>query len=332
MKLCAFGKTLTAKSFLLMSLSLLSINTEAAPKIIYKDIYNKHAAWNTAPIPQSIRTVINNIETANPDLYQIVIYKMKDHYLLYQLSGTEWKAKKTKVRIGKKGNVIITEPEPTDQDDLNKASEAEAPPQCPDESVQFVVISAYPGIGAVDKAIGIVSDAAKQKFKTMTILSEEADGKTYKNWLACSNLKGFYSIGHGSPNAIMVGKGDVIDYQFFEHPNFVNKLKTTTVILNTCQVYNYPFGTEIMYGNAVKASKYDKNPGPNAYEFMGGHTNLLMEKSELTSACFMAQAILGAKMDYDTLKLCVGKQDFNYRNFGLSQPGKYLDNPPAISA
>lgn len=318
------GKNVAVNSLLVMS--LISINAHAAPKVIFKDIYNKHQAFNAAPMPQAIRGVIKNLEAKKPDLYQVVVYKMKDHYLLYQLSGKEWSANQLRVDLDANGEVkdIVTADD-GDREELKTYSDAQGEPKCPDETVQFVAISAYPGIGGVDKSIATVSAAAKQKYKTVTILGDKADGKTYKNWLSCPNLKGFYSIGHGSPDAIMVGNGDVIDYTFFANPQLVNKFKSTTVIFNTCQVYNFPFGTEIMYGNVETATEYATNPGPNAYEFMGGHTNLMMVTSELSSACFMAQAIMGAKMDYDTLKLCIGKQDLHYQNFGLSQPGRYFD-------
>lgn len=330
MKLSKVG-SIVVNSVVVMS--CLTVNAQAATKVIFKDIYNKHQAFNATPMPQSIRGVIKKLETKSPDLYQVIVYKMKDHYTLYQLSGKEWSAKKMRIELGPNGEVSkLSESidDKADRDELNDASKEETKPACPDESVQFVAISAFPGIGGVDQAIKIVSDAAKQKYKTMTILSEEADGKTYKNWLSCSNLKGFYSIGHGSPDAIMVGNGDIIDYDFFADPTLKNKYKSTTIIFNTCQVYNYPFGTEIMYGNVEYASEYAENPGPNAYLFMGGHTNLLMVSSELSSACFMAQAVMGAKMDYDTLKLCIGKQDLFYRNFGISEPGKYFDTTRSI--
>jgi hypothetical protein len=49
-----------------------------------------------------------------------------------------------------------------------------------------------------------------------------------------------------------------------------------------------------------------------------------MFSSELSSACFMAKAIDGAKMDYETLQSCIGDQGIYYQNFGISHPGKYL--------
>lgn len=328
MKLRLSKKNILVGSLCVLS-TLLSFNANAtSPQVIYKDIYNQHQNWKATNMPQAIAKIIRDLETKKTDLYQIVVYKMKDHFLLYQLSNKEWKATKWRIDLDMTGIVkkISASYDGEDNNELEELERQQRPGKCPDESVQFVAISGFPGVGGVNEAIKMVSNTAKQKYKTMTILDKKADGETYRNWLSCSGLKGFYSVGHGANDSIMVGNGDVVSYKFFANSQLINKYKSATIILNSCQVYNYPFGTEVMYGNAEKFSTFVNNPGPNAYEFMGGHTNLLMEDSELSSACFISQAIMGAKMDYDTLKLCVGKRDFNFKNFGLSQPGRLFDS------
>ena len=295
----------------------------AAPKVLYKDMNAKQHVLAINTMPQAISGVVKDIQVKQPDLYQIVVYQHSDHYLLYLLSGKSWSMTKIRVDLDNSGKIKrLIDSYQENEKELQTSTEAE--PVCPDNSVQFLAISAYPGVAAVDKSIAIVSEAAKKKFKTVTISSETADGKTYKNWLSCPNLKGIYSIGHGAPEGIMVGNGDMISSDFFTSEKFINKYKKTTVIINACQVFNYPFGTELMFGSAEQASAFAHNPGPSAYQYMGGHTNLVFFYSELSSACFIAKAIDGARMDYNTLKKCVGNQDIHYQSFGLSQPGKYF--------
>jgi len=310
--------------------SLLVANTVISAPILFKDTNNPKHVLKASVAPQAVNAVIQSIQNSKPDSYKIIVYKNDNQYLIYTLSGKTWEAQKTKLVLDKTGSIkSLTSNYHGGISDLiaeNHAKTNELSPVCPDKNIQFLVISAYPNVSDVNEAIKIVSDAAKKKYKTMTILSEDADGQTYKNWFSCPNLKGIYSVGHGSPNELLVGNGDVIDYDFFNTPEMKNKFKNTTVVLNSCLVYNYPIGSSIMYGNAMYASDYATNPGPNAFEYVGGHTSLLMYSSEASSACFIAKAIEGAKMDYNTLNQCIGGQDIHFQNFGLSHPGKYFDS------
>lgn len=303
--------------------SIISNQAIAATKIIFKDINNMSFALATNSAHEGINNLLNEIQEKHSSLYEIVIYKMPDHYIFYLLSGEVWGATKMRVDLDASGQVsrIIDHYQKVDHESQGAREDVSS---CPDKSVQFVVMSAYPNIGDVNRSIEIVSSAAMKKYKTVTILDENADGQTYKNWLSCPRLKGFYSIGHGMQEGIIVGNGDIVDYGFFMSKKFNNKFKDATIILNSCLVYNYPFGTQLMFGNMMYASDHVENPGPNAYEYLGGHTSLLMHSSELTSACFVEKAIDGAKMDYNTLKECVGDKNIHYQSFGLSHPGRYL--------
>lgn len=315
-----------------LAISLISTNVIASPVILIKDMQDTRHTLKSTAMPSALNGVIKKIEAENPDLYKIIVYKSQNHFILYLLSGKTWSAETIRVDLDKSGNIInminhysaglktLKPSLATSDSAANDSSES-----CPDAKVQFLVISAYPYVAAVNDSIAIVSEAAKKKYNTMTILDEKADGQTYRNWLSCPNLKGIYSIGHGTPEGIFVGNGDLVSYDFFNQPNMKNKYKNTTVIINACQVYNYPLGSTIMFGNAQEASEFSENPGPNAYEFMGGHINLLMRVSERSSACFTAKAIEGAKMDYETLKQCIGTKNIHFQNFGLSNPGRYLD-------
>jgi len=302
--------------------AILGLNAFAATQVIVKSAVNG-AKLNASRLPLAVSDVIKTAQVKDPTLYKVIAYQYKDHYVIYLLSGKYWKA--TKIRVNLDANGKLTNlMEPYLGDDQQQSNSEEQPAVCPDNTIQFVVISAYPGVGEVDKAIATVSAAAKKKYKTMTILSESADAQTYKNWFSCPNLKGFYSIGHGSNSEMIVGNETIVDYSFFEQDEFINKYRGTTVILNSCELFNYPFGPQMMFGNAVTESQYSKNPGPNTYEYMGGYIDLPMSYSELASACFVAKAINGAKMDYLTLKQCIGSMDVHFQGFGLAYPGKFL--------
>lgn len=305
----------------------LATTTYAAPVVIFKESLHPTERNLRMPTSPALNKLIQSIKDQNNNALKIIVYKQGNEVMIYTLSGTNWGMKKTKVQLDTVGNitnVIDNYTGDMNQSPKNTRTLSKERSVCPDESIQFLVISAFPGVGEVNRAIKTVSAAASKKFKTMTILNENADGKTYKNWLSCSNLKGIYSIGHGSPDEIMVGNGDLISYDFFNQPHMKNKYKNTTVIFNACQVYNYPMGTSVIYGNNMFASNYAQDPGTNAHEFIGGHTNLLMEYSELSSACFMVKALEGAKMNYDTLKQCIGKRDIHFQNFGLSNQETYF--------
>ncbi|VVC75468.1 hypothetical protein AQUSIP_07580 [Aquicella siphonis] len=323
-------RLLTVSSWAMLLCSHAAIS---APSVLFKDISNTGHSYKAGKPPQAVNDVIRDIQSNKPDSYKIIVYKNENHYLLYTLSGKTWDAEKIRVDLDASGKMISLIPhyqgglkELTSKTNSNPV-DADKPGVCPDSNIQFLAISAYPGVAAVNESIEIVSEAAKKKYKTMTIVDENADGQTYKNWLSCPNLKGVYSVGHGAPDEMIVGKGDVLSYGFFNQPEMMNNFKNTTVVINACEVYNYPIGTNIMYGNAMLASDFLRNPGPNTYEYMGGHTDLLMYSSEKSSACFMAKAIEGAKMDYDTLKQCISDQDIHFQNFGLSNPGRYFDRP-----
>lgn len=325
--------TIHYKNRLLLSFltaTLLSAQAFAEPAVTFKDLqHNTRYALSSATMPSKLNVIIKKIQTEQPTLQEIIVYKNNDHYLLYLLSGTTWSIEKIRVDLDASSSAAhVINNYSGSLEDIKPSLKAnnEASGVCPDTSIEFLVISGYPNIASVNASIATVSEAAKKKYKTMTILNRQADAITYKNWLSCPNLKGVYSIGHGSPQELIVGNHEVLSYSFFSQPDMVNKFKSTTVIINSCQVYNYPLGTNIMYGNALEATEFSTNPGPNTYEFMGGHTNLLMNSSEESSACFTAKAIEGARMDYDTLKQCISDKDIHFQNFGLSNPGRYFNS------
>jgi hypothetical protein len=308
--------------FAFLSLGILSISVaEAAAQVLIKN--EKNQPMSAALIPPAIWDEIKVLQNKKDHIYKIVVQKKKKNYVLYLLSNQYWKA--TKIRINVSNGKIQSFTNSFTQDNDDDDDPDEQPGVCPDNSIEFVAISAYPGIGKVNEALKEIAAAAvKNNYKTITLLGEEADAQVYKNWLSCANLKGFYSIGHGTNEELLVGNGEVVSYRFFEQETFNNKYNKTTLLINSCQVFNYPLGSELTFGNAFTISQHKASPGPHAYEYIGGYNNLAIGDSELISACFFKQALSGKDMNYKTLKECVGTKDFYYKSFGISHPGRKM--------
>lgn len=315
-------KSLIALS--LLTTTLISSQVLANPIFVYRDAANKKQMLSVSALPQALNTVIKDIEVKDPNLYKITVYRFNDYYVLYLLSGKYWQLQRVRVDIDSNGKTNVIEGYKGNDKERQIFSAQYNSPVCPDNSVEVVAISAYPGLGDVSKSIDAVYQIAKSKYKAVEVLTEQADGQTYANWLSCPNLKGFYTIGHGDNEGIMVGNDDVIDYQFFQSNLLKQKYKNTTLVFNSCEVYNHPLGSELLFGSNENKSSYRKNPGPTAYQYVGGYTSLLIGSSEDISACFLSKAMSGAKMDNDLLQGCVSSYDFYYQDFGLAYPGKYF--------
>lgn len=318
-------KLLSIPISILLTTLLAANNAIAAPSITFKNAYDKHQLRAASSLPTAVTSVIKDLEIKTPDLYKIVVYQFHDHYVLTLLSGKYWGITKIRVDLDSAGNMLhVIDPYQENETEL-KALKAlnDGPAICPNNQVRFVAISSYPTVGDVVKSIDTVYKVASKKYKTVKILGEkEADAETYKNWLACSNLKGFFSIGHGSNMGIIVGDGEILNYDYFAYDEQAKKLQNTTVVINSCQVYNVPFGSQMTFGNAYTNSQFERDPGPKAYEYVGGYMSLLIGSSEEISACFLVKAMFGAPMDFKILKDCARPYDFYYRDFGISEPGK----------
>lgn len=306
----------------LLTTSLLSSQVMADPIVVFKDALNKKQVLSASSLPQAVSNVIKEFETKQPDLYKIVVYRFDEYYVLHLLSGKYWQVAKVRVDIDTAGKVTIIEPYMGSHKENTTLLSQDDEPVCPNDKIEVVAISAYPGVGDVDKSLDAVYQMASTKYKSIKILDANADGQTYKNWLSCPNLKGFYTIGHGNNEGIMVGKGDFISYEFFKDEKFNRKYQKTTLVFNSCDVFNAPLGPQLVFGNNSQRIGYLMKPGPKAYEYVGGYIGLLIGSSEDISACFMSKAMTGVKMDYNLLKNCVGLYNFHYQDFALSDPGK----------
>ena len=310
--------------FMIICVWIFSVTVYANPKIIFKRITNPTQTYGVKEIPAPIRVYLEQLLEENKILYGVNVYEFDHYYLIYLLSGNTWGIDKIRVIVDGQGKIRTIEKNFQGLPFQMAKFSRDLPIVCPDEQVEFVAISAYPGVGKVNEAMQIVSKAASKRYKTMTIVTPNADAQVYKNWFACANLKGFYTIGHGSNEEILVGNGEVITYYYFNGAEHNNKFEHTTLVINSCQVFNNPLGSQITFGNSLTASDFDKNPSLHPYQYMGGYINLLMQSSEMSSACFIEKALSGAKMDYATLKSCAAPYDFHYQSFAIAYPEKYF--------
>lgn len=302
--------------------------TMAAP-ILYKDASSPEKIFSVSSLPAPVNQMVRDVESKRKDIYKIVVYKFQNYYVLYLLSSKYWETTKIRVDVTATGTV-------SNVTDSYQGNEAESKAllkglnssdSCPDPAVQFVAISPVPELGNVRQAIDEVYQAASKKYKAVKILGDDANAKAYAAWLSCPNLKGFYSVGHGDNMELMVANGETVPYIIFHDMRYTYKYlnNQTILIFNSCEVFNHPFGSEITFGNAYSATDYEINPGPLPALFMAGYTRILVGPSELTSACFITKGLAGDKMDFSTLKSCVGGRDFYYRGFGMSYPSQYID-------
>lgn len=299
----------------------------ATPRVLLKNADNIKENIAITTLPTAINTFIKNIILKQPDLYQMVVYQFNHYDVIYLLSGKYWSVQKIRINLDGQNNItsVINPYQSNAKETKIVLNGMQAPqyPACPDPSVQFVAISAYPDLGNVKKAIETVYAAASKQYKSVEILGNTATAENYTAWLSCPNLKGFYSIGHGDNTEIFVANGESIPYIIFHDKQFTYKYLDSHTILafNSCDVFNNPFGTEMGFGNAYTVTDYAINPGPLPAVFLGGYLELLIGASENTSSCFIVQGLSGKKMDYATLQDCVNG-DFYYGDFGLSYPSQ----------
>lgn len=298
-------------------LVFLSFNVFSSPSILFKN------TDNAKKMPSILRNMINDIAIKNPEVNQAIVYPFQDHYVIYLLSAKSWRVSKIRVDLDSAGAVKSLIPSYQETaDELQNFKNDHA--VCPDNNVEFVAMSAFSDVGHVKQAVDAVYQAALKRYHAIEILGPTATGQAYENWLACPNLKGFYSIGPGDNYELIVGNGDVVTYNYFQSDDLVRKYSKTTLILNSPFVYNFPFGSELTFGNSMSKSDFISSPGPQAYELIAGYSDLLIGPSEDASACMATKAIDGAIMDTKLLQNCIGTQNLYYKTFQISESGKIM--------
>lgn len=194
----------------------------------------------------------------------------------------------------------------TERLSLNKANFEPSPP-CLDSQADFVVASAlYSYIPNVKSALDDVAQKATEKgYHVVKLYDQDATVMNYEEYLDCPQMKGFFSIGHGSPDGILVEDG-MLTSDFFDSMNHLMR-KKTVVEFNSCEVFNDPLKSSVI--NKAQARKY-----------AGGVTTLWIGTSEPTSACFWGKAINHKDLK-KALNQCVADHDPT-DTYGIGGHGK----------
>ena len=194
----------------------------------------------------------------------------------------------------------------SEKSNLNKANFEPNPP-CPDPDADFVVASdLYTQIPSVKSALDDVAQKATEKgYHVVKLYELNATARNYEKYLDCPQMKGFFSIGHGSPDGILVDD-EMLTSDFFDSMNHLMR-KQTVVEFNSCEVFNDPLKSSVI--NGAQARKY-----------VGGKTTLWIGTSEPASACFWDKA-LNHKDLKKSLNQCVADHDPT-DTYGIGGHGK----------
>ncbi len=194
----------------------------------------------------------------------------------------------------------------SEKSNLNKANFEPNPP-CLDSQADFVVASdLYTQIPSVKSALDDVAQKATEKgYHVVKLYDQGATVMNYEKYLDCPQMKGFFSIGHGSPDGILVEDG-MLTSDFFDSMKHLMR-KKTVVEFNSCEVFNDPLKSSVI--NGAQARKY-----------VGGKTTLWIGTSEPASACFWDKA-LNHKDLKKSLNQCVADNDPT-DTYGIGGHGK----------
>lgn len=134
----------------------------------------------------------------------------------------------------------------------------------------FFIATPVPEISTANKMVDTIAAFAKATGYSPIVL--KGDKATIANYQAAftAGLKGFVSVGHGSPYGIMLYDG-VLSNSWFDGLKG-NALTPQVITLNSCQVFNDPFKSAIL--------------SHGARTFIGGITNLRIGPSELVTTGF----------------------------------------------
>lgn len=242
------------------------------------------------PTEVIINIVKNNINSpsANKAKVQVVYNNQNkpDYLLAFLLPEKSYSVTITKIKID--GNLKVVSVSPNyhlTKEDLKQQASARLNKRnftCPDSSINFVVGTAYDDFPTAVEAVNKAYDQANSSgYTAKKLLGVEASVENYLNLLSCPNLKGFYSIGGGSEEGILVSDGFVT----FENINdeLKGKLTNTVVVFNTGHVWRDPMKKSIV----IEA---------NAQKYVAGISDMWVGPSEQATLCFWDAAFKGQSM------------------------------------
>lgn len=283
--------------------SLMTGIATASPAITL--LNNQHGVYQ-APIGVITNIIKQTLDTSNNTTYAAIqvqpIYNKAghmDHLLAYLPSKKDYSVTVTRINLKQNQNGYsagqVTPNYRLTQQDWQQQPNAKAS-KCPDPSVEFVAATPVPDYPTAKQYVDqVYQDASQHGYKSVELLGSDASVSNYQNYLSCPKLKGFFSIGHGSPNGILLFDGDLGADQFSQ----MNKeLKEhAVVLLNSCEVFNDPMKSDVIDGS-------------DPQKYAGGISTLLIGTSEPASACFWSHAFDGKPMS-QWLNSCATKIDPN---------------------
>jgi hypothetical protein len=203
-----------------------------------------------------------------------------DHLLVYTLSAKNYSYTITQIKL----NSAFQKTAVVSHYHLSKLDQSQQPGMkhlnditCPDTAVEMLSATPVSYIRTAGNAIKHITNlATAYKYNAKSLLDTDATVENYVAYLSCPNLKGFYNIGHGSEDGIMLDDG------ILSHDVISEKLKDTlhekvVVLFNSCEVFQDPLKGSLI--NDADAQKY-----------AGGITPLRIGPSELASQCFWVSA------------------------------------------
>lgn len=215
------------------------------------------------------------------------------YHIAFLLSRITYSAKIVKFNIQNNQIIILEDNYPlnnTDRKQLFDIGNKNISGDCPDNSTFIVASPLYSSEGyptvklSIDK---ITKLATSHGFVVKQLLDNDANGFNYITYLACPNVHGFYSIGHGASDMIFLNDG-ILD--FYQVSKFLkNRLNNHVIEFNSCEVSNIPFvPTFVLEGQAQK--------------YIGGVTTLKIGPSEETSNCFWENVLNGHDITSSLIK------------------------------
>ncbi len=185
--------------------------------------------------------------------------------------------------------------------------------KCPNPNVEFVAATSVPSYPTAKQYVDEVYQSAKKHgYNTIELLGDEASTTNYENYLSCPKLKGFYNIGHGSPDGTLLSDGMLGTDQFSQMHKELNE--RAVVVLNSCNVFMDPLKSAVIDGS-------------DPQKYSGGISTLLIGTSEPASACFWEHAFDGKPMT-QWLNSCATKIDPE-DTWGIGGNGSDTLNQPA---
>lgn len=191
-------------------------------------------------------------------------------------------------------------------------------PQCPDETVQFVIGNNFNGDESVETEVQRVYQAAKAKGYNpymMNVNNEQGPQPTvqaYEDWLSCKNVKGFYNESHGYEQGIVLTDDD------FTYRNvnkkLVNKLNHEVILFDSCLTFHDPLLNAMLGANNGDSQQY-----------VAGIISLPFGASERTARCFWLNALDQKMLSADMLKECARVNGLDLKGYGIDGNGsQYL--------